>query len=132
MKSQVSSLKILSLGAVSNILNQLITPQEIKKTAIFSQELIRPLPKAPPRSIGHKKGRKRRKEKGNGEHTQKPTKNPAKRSVLQDDDSSDDEQKWYCIIRCDVYSNSPLEKGELNAEYVRNGPICNVLKMKKA
>ncbi|XP_026747609.1 uncharacterized protein LOC113508724 [Trichoplusia ni] len=148
-------------------------PQSVdnNNAAVFSPELIRRLPKAPPRLIGHTKARKRKtavltdtpeknalakeqaskkkkKEsetkkkfkgkgtgrcKGNGKQTKKPTNNRAKRRVLQDDDSSDVEQKWFCIIKFVVMPilTLPLENNGLNAENVRIGPICNVLKMKK-
>lgn len=116
-----------------------------ENTIIFSPDLIRPLPKAPPRLVGRNKGRKRKtavltdtpekdalaeehankkKKKeiettkkgkgkctGQGKQAKRTTKNPAKRRVLQDDDTSDEEQDWYCIICCDAYSNSaPREK----------------------
>ncbi|CAG9786596.1 unnamed protein product [Diatraea saccharalis] len=97
--------------------------REDKSTAIFSPELIRPLPKAPPRLIGYNKRRKRKTtvltdtpEKNalaEKQANKKKRKTLLREEFLQDDssDDEDDEEELYCIICCDAYSNStPGEK----------------------
>ncbi|KAK9885413.1 hypothetical protein WA026_010909 [Henosepilachna vigintioctopunctata] len=100
-------------------------PRQVDRTSESSDnneqeaKLIRPLPKAPPRLIGHNKGRKRKtdiltdtleknssaeqqanRKNQNESETIKKVKGKGKgKRVLQADDSSADEQECYSIIK---------------------------------
>ncbi|XP_045451918.1 PHD finger protein Alfin1-like [Melitaea cinxia] len=112
-KRQVSAVRSLSHAAASRSLSLAAASSFLKKNALAEEQATKKKKKE-----SETKKKVKGKGKGKGKQIKKPTK-PVKRRVLQDD-SSDDEQEWYCIICCDAYSNSATREKWIECRECKN------------